>query len=183
MVARIACIVVLVISVLLFILTGFFSYCENNPLDFIAGTRIHPVRPRIYDANFNSGSLVLVRSVPVTTLESGSLISMVYNNEMPLIYNNERFVEYQEEFYGISLHGIVTERTLERNRLPLRAGRYVGVPFGSIPLLGAILVWTASNFILFTTIVIILSASAITALVFLRRKRSSDVVFNPKKKR
>jgi len=171
----ITCLVILIIGIFLSSLTAFYRYCENNPLDFVLGTRVHVVRPRVYDARFDSGTLVLVRRAAIDTRIRGDIISMVYNNDAPFIFNNERFIEFQEEYYGLSLHGIVTEDTLEQDRLPLRGGHYVGVPFGSISGLGSLVMWINYNLSTYYTIAFSIFALAVLAFVLVR------VLGNPRK--
>ena len=183
------CIVILVFGVVLSVLASFFRYCETNPLDFKSGTRIHAVRPLVYDVYFQSGTLVLVKPADIRTLDEGAVISMVYNNEAPFIFNNERFISFEEEYYGLSLHGIVTERTQERGRSPLRGGHFVGVPYGSIPMLGSLLMWIDNNIVLHYVIFIsifILSALAFVLLCTLGNPRKAtlpETVKQKKKKR
>jgi len=169
-IVRILCVLVLVTVIFLSVFAWYFNFFENNPLDFKANTRIHAVRPYIFDEQYRAGTLVFVRPMPIRTVEQGTLISMAYNNEVPLIFNNELFVEFIEEYYGMSLHGIVTERTLERGRSPLRAGRYIGVPYGSIPFLGTVLLWIVSNTVIFISLAILLTAAAVTAFILCRRR-------------
>jgi len=183
--ARVVCIVILITTLVLSGFTFFLRHCENNHRYFLAGTRIHAVKPRVYDAHYSAGSLVFVRSAPVRELDEGALISMAVNAEFPLTFNNERFIEFQEEFFGRSLHGIVTENTAARERLPLRGGRYIGVPYMSIPGLGSILVWASENNVISSTIAILIIAGTTAVLIVTRSKKvtedSGKLTF-PKKK-
>jgi len=180
-ITRIVLITIIIIGVLLSILAALFNYYENNPLDFIAGSRFHNVRPLVYDDRFNSGTLVLVKPADIRNLNEGDIISMVYNNEAPFMFNNERFISFQEEFYGISLHGIVTERTVARDRSPLRGGHFVGVPYGSIPLLGSLLMWIAHNLVTYYIIAFSVLALSILAYALVRRQDNSRKTLLPKK--
>jgi len=158
-------IVILVFGGIISTLAAYFNYCENNPLDFKAGTRIHTVRPLVYDVYFQSGTLVLVKPADIRTLNEGDIISMVYNHEAPYIFNNERFISFEEAYYGLSLHGIVTERTQERGVGPLRGGHFVGVPSGSIPMLGSLLMWIDNNIVLHY--IIFISTFLISTVAFI----------------
>ena len=180
---RVICITIIVIGILLSLLAWFFTYCEYNPLDFVAGSRIHAVRPRVYDAHYNSGTLVLVKPAEIRALEKDDIISMVYNDEAPFIFNNERLVEFQEEYFGISLHGIVTERTVDRERSPLRGGYFVGVPYGSIPVLGTILIWIDDNLTAFYIITLSLLALSVLAIILVNRGSDSRKALLPKPKK
>jgi len=156
--------------ILLSVLAGLFRHFENNHRSFILNTRIHIIQPRTYDAHFKGDSLVLVRSFPVRDLVKGDLISIVTNRERPWEFSNEIFVEFQEEFYGLSLHGIVTERTQEREQLPLRASHYIGVPYGSIPLLGSILIWIVNNLAIFSVLAVSSTMLAILVRIAIRKR-------------
>ena len=182
-ITRIILITVIVLAILLAILAALFSYFENNPLDFIAGSRMHNVRPLVYDDRFSSGTLVLVKPANIRALEPGSIISMVYNDEAPFIFNNERLVEFQEEYYGLSLHGIVTDRTVVRERSPLRGGHFVGVPYGSIPWLGSLLMWIAHNLATYYVIAFSVLALSILAFILVRRDNTNRKALLPKKKK
>jgi|GEM_PF-4037045 len=183
LITRITLITVIIIGVLLSILAALFNYYENNPLSFIAGTRIHNVRPLVYDDRFNSGTLVLVRPADIGSLREGDIISMVYNNEAPFMFNNERFISFEEEFYGLSLHGIVTERTVVRERSPLRGGHFVGVPYGAIPLMGALIMWIAHNLVTYYIIAFSVLALAILAFALVRKEDNSRKALLPKKRK
>jgi len=154
---------------------------ENNHRYFLLGSRIHAVKPNVFDAHYRVGTLVFVKSAPVRELESGRLISMATSGTHPLTYSNERFVEFQEEFFGRSLHGIVTENTLARDRLPLRAGRYIGVPYMGIPVLGSVLVWMGERLLLSTLLTMLIVALSVTALILFRNRSEFDNLKFPKK--
>jgi len=184
LVARIAGIIIIVFVVLLTLLAVFLRHCEYNHRYFIVNTRIHAVRPNVYDAHYKPGTLVFVRPQPIREVEEGTIISMAVNADFPLTFNNERFVEFQEEFYGRSLHGIATENTVARDRIPLRGGRYIGVPYMGVPALGAILIWIVDNHILFSVIAVLLVASSVTAIILLRnnnKKEKAEKITFPKK--
>ena len=186
LIIRITAIVLLIITVTLFTFTIFLRHCENNHRYFIFNTRIHAVKPRIYDAHYNPGTLVFVKPAPVRELDEGTLISMATSGTFPLTYNNEKFISFQEEFFGRSLHGIVTENTVARDRLPLRAGRYIGVPYMGVPALGSILLWTNDNFAVFTFLSLLLVASATAALIYFKcsnknYEKSENLTFSDKK--
>jgi len=184
LITRIVVIVVLIVGITLAILAAYFNYYENNPLDFKLGSRIHAVRPLVYDAYFKSGTLVLVKPADIASVEKGDIISMVYNDDAPFIFNNERFIEFQEEYYGLSRHGIVTERTVARERSPLRGGYYVGIPYGSVPMLGSLLIWIDNNLVAFYIIALSVLALSILAFILVRRSDGpSRKALLPKKKK
>jgi len=182
-ITRIILICIIVIGILLSIFAALFNYYENNPLSFIAGSRFHNVRPLVYDDRYNSGTLVFVKPAEIRSLHEGDIISMVYNNEAPFMFNNERFISFQEEFYGLSLHGIVTERTVARDRSPLRGGHFVGVPYGSIPLLGSLVMWIAHNLLTYYIIAFSVLALAILAYALTRKQDNSRKKLLPKKRK
>lgn len=182
-IARVVCIVVIVSVFVLAFFAWFLHQSEDNHRYFLAGTRIHVVEPNIYDAHYRPGTLVFVKQVPIREVEEGTLISMATSGDYPLTFNNEIFVEFLEEYYGRSLHGIVTENTLARERLPLRAGRYIGVPYMGIPLMGSVLVWIADNVFIYVLISLLLVSAAITVLILLNSKTFyPDTVLENKKK-
>ena len=173
-VIRVVSITIISLVVIFSVLALFLRHCENNHRYFMAGTRIHAVKPRIYDAHYQPGTLVFVGRAAVRELEKGTLISMAVNADFPLTFNNERFVEFQEEYYGRSLHGIATENTVARDRIPLRGGRYIGVPQFGIPLLGAILVWIIDNATIFGGFAFLLVALSVLAIILTRGKKEKE---------
>ena len=187
-VIRIIAFVILTVMAILFAFALFLRHCEYNHRYFIFGTRIHAVKQNVYDAKYHAGALVFVgRPIPVRELEEGALISMATGGDHPLTYNNEIFMEFQEEFFGRGLHGIVTANTLELDRLPLRAGRYIGIPIMGIPGLASILVPMAENILISSLISLLIAASAITAIILAKNKKieKEKLTFpkKPKKKK